>query len=139
ELVYTDKRIVTGCWRNRLWAHSGRASSDGDGAGTTSGKKYQARRNRRPETVDCRDLAAVRTNPPQNRGIHDSRREYMRLCQTECLGANWNELRVEHVRLRRIPLPIADGVVSKYRIFAGDDIVHAGHHKVFINLLHRTV
>src|SRR5262245_36318836 len=119
ELVYTDKRVVTGRGRNGLWAYRGRASSNGYGSGPPALKKYQALRDCWPEPVNGGDLSSIRANPPQNRGIHDSRRENMRLCQTECLGAYRNELRVVHVALRRAPVSTAAWAASTSSRLAG--------------------
>ena len=135
----TDKRV--GAWRRRNGGRSdcGRAASDDKRSGITPLKKYQACRNRPAKTIGSSDLASIRTNPPQGRGIDDTGGQNMRFREAHRLAAQWNELRIVRVRLRRIPLSIADGVVREERVFGGDDVVKTGQHKIFVNLLHRTV
>src|SRR5205823_561966 len=113
ELVYTHKRVNTGGGRDSLWAYGGRATPDGDRTGITSLKKYQVGRDCRPRTVRGIDLACVWTNPPQDRGIDNRGGEHMRLCHAQRLAAYWDVLGEKRVGLRRIPLPIANGVVCE--------------------------
>src|ERR1051326_1203755 len=139
ELVYTHKRVDTCGGRGSRWAYGGRATPDGDRTGITSLKKYQVGRDCRPGTVRGIDLACIWTNPPQDRGIDNRRGENMRLRHTQCLAAYRNVLGEKRVGLRRIPLPVANGVVCEKRVFLGDNIVEAGHYEIFMNLLNRAV
>src|SRR5436190_12621076 len=76
--IDTGIRVVARRRGDRRWSDRRRATADDNGAGTTSLEKYQILRDRRPETVGCRDRSCIRTNPPQGGGIDDSGRENTR-------------------------------------------------------------
>src|SRR6266436_6609504 len=119
--IDTEKGVVARHRRDGRRSNGGRATSDDKRAGITSFKKYQALRDRRPEAVGGGDLTSIRTNPPQGGGIDYSGRENPRFRYAYGLASYWNELRIVHVRLRRVPLPIANGVVNEDRVFGGHD------------------
>src|SRR6266481_8691485 len=73
--IDTEKGVVARRRRDGRRSNSGRATSDDNRTGITTSKKYQARGDRRPDTVGGGYLTSIRTHPPQSRGIDDTGRE----------------------------------------------------------------
>src|SRR5438094_7155186 len=105
--IDTGIRVVARRRGDRRRSGRRRATADDNGARTTTPKKYEILRDRRPETVGCRDRSCIRTNPPQGRGIDDRGGENTRFRQAERLAAYYLEHRIVRVQLRHISLRIA--------------------------------